>query len=229
MNFRGCKLQVSMLLSLTALLVQHELASGQLIGNRTLGAPATSLSQQRGTSAITSATSSPSVGIGLASAGGIGQAANAIGSLGNRLQVDSTRFVRGNRSRQDFVGSNRSDLTGFVGSGQAIGIGRVPSAVENLRIETTTTKINRPLPPQPTKGMYYPRLELDFETMPRQVSPDVSDRVAQFSGGNARVTMTGSTAILRGQVDTIRTSELLVQLLSFEPGIDRVKNELLVK
>lgn len=229
MNFRGCKLQVSMLLSLTALLVQHELASGQLIGNRTLGAPATSLSQQRGTSAITSATSSPSVGIGLASAGGIGQAANAIGSLGNRLQVDSTRFVRGNRSRQDFVGSNRSDLTGFVGSGQAIGIGRVPSAVENLRIETTTTKINRPLPPQPTKGMYYPRLELDFETMPRQVSPDVSDRVAQFSGGNARVTMTGSTAILRGQVDTIRTSELLVQLLSFEPGIDRVKNELVVK
>jgi hypothetical protein len=157
------------------------------------------------------------------------------------MQVNNTRFVRGNRSRQDFVGSNRSDLDGFVGSGQAIGIGRVPSAVDNLRIETTKTKINRPLPPQPAKGMYYPRLEIDFETTASQnkerveerlvegpASQDVSDRVAQFSGGSASVSMAGSTAILRGRVNTIRTSELLVQLLNFEPGVDRVKNELSV-
>ena len=232
MIVRVCKFQVSMWMSLAALLVQHEIASAQLIGNRAMGAPATSLTQQRAAAGATP----PNVGIGLASNGGIGQAANAIGSLGNRMQVDNTRFVRGNRSRQDFVGSNRTDLDGFVGAGQAIGMGRVPSAVENLRIETTKTKINRPLPPQPAKGMYYPRLEIDFNTTVSQnerpvegpASQDVSDRVAQFSGGNASVTMAGSTAILRGRVNTIRTSELLVQMLSFEPGIDRVKNELLV-
>ncbi len=240
MIVRGCRLQVSMLMSLVALLLQHELASAQLVGNRVLGGPATSLTQQR--AAI--GAPPPNIGIGLANTGGIGmanpggigQAANAIGSLGTRLQVNNTRFVRGNRARQDFVGSNRSDLDGFVGSGQAIGIGRVPSAVDNFRIETTKTKINRPLPPQPAKGMYYPRLEIDFETTasPNQqlgegpASQDVTDRVTQFSGGNASVSMAGSTAILRGKVNSIRTSELLVQLLSFEPGIDRVKNELSV-
>jgi len=238
MIVRGSKLQVSMLMSLVALLLQPQFAAAQLIGNRAIGAPAASLSQQR------AASSAPpsNIGIGLANTGGIGQAANAIGSLGTRMQVNNTRFVRGNRSSQDFVGSNRMDLDGFVGSGQAIGVGRVPSAVENLRIETTKTKINRPLPPQPAKGMYYPRLEIDFETtMASQneglveglaegpASQDVSDRVSQFSGGNASVRMAGSTAILRGRVNTIRTSELLVQLLSFEPGIDRVKNELLVQ
>ena len=232
MIIRGCKLQVSMLLSLVALLLQHELANAQLIGNRVLGGPATSLTQQRAASVAPP----PNIGIGLANPVGIGQAANAIGSLGTRMQVNNTRFVRGNRSRQDFVGSNRSDLDGFVGSGQAIGIGRVPSAVDNLRIETTKTKINRPLPPQPAKGMYYPRLEVDFETTasPNQqlvegpASQDVTDRVTQFSGGSASVSMAGSTAILRGKVNSIRTSELLVQLLSFEPGIDRVKNEISV-
>ncbi len=232
MIVHGCKFQVSMLMSLIVFFMQYELASAQLIGNRVIGAPATSLTQQR----AMGGTTPPNAGTGLASTGGIGQAANAIGSLGTRMQVNNTRFVRGNRSSQDFVGSNRSDLNGFVGAGQAIGIGRVPSAVENLRIETTKTKINRPLPPQPAKGMYYPRLEIDFRTTASQSEPivegpasqDVSDRIAQVSGGNARVTMAGNTAILRGQVNTVRISDLLVQLLSFEPGIDRVKNELVV-
>lgn len=214
--------KLTWMMAIMAILVQQEFASGQLIGNRTVGAPVLSLTQQR-------------AGGGAATSNmGIGQATDAIGALSSRLQIDNTRFVRGKRSRDDVVGSNRTDLNGFVGSGQAIGIGRVPSSVENLRLETTKTKINRPLPAQPAKGMYYPRLEIDFETtesqgerlVERQVSQDVSDRVAQFSGGKASVSMAGSTAILRGRVSTLRTSELLVQLLSFEPGIDRVKNEL---
>ena len=225
MIIRSYKLQVSVLLAIMAMLVQHKIAEGQLVGNRSIGTPAQSLTQQK--AAGNPATPSP----------GIGQASNAIGTLGNRMQVDNTRFVRGNRSRQDFVGSNRTDLDGFVGSGQALGVGRVPSSVENFRIETTKTKINRPLPPQPAKGMYYPRLEIDFETASSQgalnregpASIDTSDRVAQFSAGNATITMSGTTAILRGTVNSVRTSELLVQLLSFEPGIDRVKNELFVR
>ncbi len=225
MILRSYKLQVSVLLAIMAMLVQHKVAEGQLVGNRSIGTPALSLTQQR--AAGNPAIPSP----------GIGQASNAIGTLGSRMQVDNTRFVRGNRSRQDVVGSNRTDLNGFVGVGQALGVGRVPSSVENFRIESTKTKINRPLPPQPAKGMYYPRLEIDFEKASSQgelhregpASVDTSDRVAQFSAGTAVITMAGTTAILRGTVNSVRTSELLVQLLSFEPGIDRVKNELKVR
>ncbi|HUP77383.1 MAG TPA: hypothetical protein VM260_02400, partial [Pirellula sp.] len=117
------------------------------------------------------------------------------------------------------------------------GVGRVPSATENLRIETSKAKINRPLPPQPAKGMYYPRLEIDFVNASSQeeslkegpAGKEANLRVAQFSAGSAKVTMLGSTAILRGTINSVRSSELLEQLLSFEPGIDRVKNELVVQ
>lgn len=225
MIVRGLTLPVLGLITVLTWLLQPETSLGQLIGNRTLGGPAASLTQQ------SAAANAPATNAGL------GQASNALGSLGTTMQTSNKRFLRGNRSRQDFVGSNRSDLNRFVGSGQALGVGRVPSAVENLRIETTKTKINRPMPPQPAQGMYYPRLELDFEPSssegrPRSeaaVNPDLRERMAQFSSGSATVTMLGNTAIIRGTVDSTRTSQLLVQILSFEPGIDQVKNELVIK
>ena len=200
-----------------------ESVSAQLVGNRTLGAPALSLQQQR-TGSATPGTPA----IGTAFAPGVG------GATG--LQGGNNRFIRGNRSRSDFVGSNLTDRRGFVGSGQALGVGQVRSAVENLRIETTKSA-NRPLPPQPAKGMYYPRLEVGFDPPELQAvsinetiaSPGIIDRVAQFSNGNVQVTMSGSTAILRGTVPSNRAAELLSQVLSFEPGIDRVMNELVVK
>ncbi len=218
-------LQASMLVAAASLLSQQKIASGQLIGNQSIGGPTLSLTQQRTAGSAASA----NIGPGLAS--------NAIGSLGNRMQIDNTRFVRGNRSRQNFVGSNRTDLTGFVGSSQALGVGRVPSASESLRIETTKIKVNRPLPLQPAKGMYYPRLELDFESTstPSELvreSPanqDTKERIALFSAGGATVTISGNTAILRGAVSSAKAAELLTQLLSFEPGIDRVKNELVIE
>ena len=233
MILRRCPFFVSLLMAAVNVLVQHEIASAQLIGNRAVGAPLSSPTQQRAPGVSTN----PNQGAGQTNAGGIGQASNAIGSLGNRMQIDNTRFVRGNRARQDFVGSNRADLSGFVGAGQALGVGRVPSATENLRIETSKAKINRPLPPQPSKGMYYPRLEIDFERTSLQkeshrespAGKEASERIAQFSAGHATVTMSGSTAILRGTVYSVRESELLAQLLSFEPGIDRVKNELVIQ
>ena len=159
MIFRRYTFYVSLLIAAVNVAVQHEIASAQLIGNRAVGAPLSSPSQQR----APGVPSAPTQGAVQTNAGGIGQASNAIGSLGNRMQIDNTRFVRGNRSRQDFVGSNRTDLSGFVGAGQALGVGRVTSATESLRIETSKAKINQPLPPQPAKGMYYPRLEIDFE------------------------------------------------------------------
>ncbi|HUP81183.1 MAG TPA: hypothetical protein VM260_21715, partial [Pirellula sp.] len=70
------------------LLIQNEIACAQLIGNRSVGAPLSSPSQQRAPGVPTA----PSQGTVQANAGGIGQASNAIGSLGNRMQIDNTRF-----------------------------------------------------------------------------------------------------------------------------------------
>lgn len=203
------------LIVVVAYLVKLPTASAQLIGNRTPGSPVLSLQQQR---------TGTAQALGAASGGASGLQANA-------------RYLRGNRSAQDFVGSNRTDLSGFVGSGQAIGVGRVPSAAENLKLETTRAdRINRPLPPQPAKGMYYPRLELESDVevsgeIPSigPASPAAMERLAEFSKGQANVTMSGTTAILRGTVATNREAALLAQILAFEPGIDRVKNELVVK
>lgn len=205
------------LIVVIAFAIKLPYASAQLIGNRAIGSAAQSLTQQRTGSAT------PTSGSTIGAASG--------------LQSPNARYMRGNRSRQDFVGSNRTDQTGFVGSGQAIGVGRVPSATENLKLETTKAgRINRPLPPQPAKGMYYPRLsiESDDETsseLPRigPASPAVTERIAEYSNGQANVTMVGTTAILRGKAASRRDADLLAQILSFEPGIDRVKNELVVK
>lgn len=184
----------------------------QLFGNRTVGRPIDSPLNPGG---------------GVESAAGV-----AAGMLDG-----SERFVRGNRSRRDFVGSNRGSQTGFVGSTQAIGIGRVPPATQGLRIERSDApQLNRPLPPQLSKGLYYPRLELGFTLpapaiAPREVaaSQRMLDRVYGVAGESAVLTVAGRTAILRGTVDSARAAELAEQLLSFEPAIDYVQNELVFK
>lgn len=211
---------------LATVLVQQERTYAQLIGNRPVSSP-TSSSQQRPANNL----NTPGMGSGLT--GGISPLSPTL-----TLQNGPKRYLRGNRSRLDFVGSNRTDLSGFVGAEQALGVGGVPSAADSLRLETTrNAKTNKPLPAQPAKGMYYPRLEIAFDVAPSQgellpvgdASMDIRERVAEVSGGSVNVTMSGNTAILRGTVSSVRTSELLTQLLTFEPGVNGVKNELVVK
>lgn len=186
-------------------------ARGQLIGNRAVGV-APGFNQPR-------------------SAGG-----NQGGS-NNLSPTISGRFVRGNRARNDFVGSNRTDQTGFVGSTQALGVGRVASAVEGLRIQNQRGA-NRPLPMQPATGLYYPRLAIDFpvgndtnessETADRAetVFEEAQYRVSKVTGANVNVVRVGGLAIARGVVKDERTADLIVTLLGFEPGVDQVRNEM---
>ena len=186
-------------------------AMGQLIGNRTVGA-AIGSSQPRA------------------------QGGNP--NAGNSLSPSiSGRFVRGNRSRNDFVGSNRTDQQGFVGSTQAIGVGRVPSSVEGLRASNQRS-VNRPLPAQPTTGLYYPKLDIDFDvaeeassesgemTRAEVVFVEAQERVAKIAGAKVNVVRVGGLVIVRGSVQSKKMEELIVTLLGFEPGVDQVKNEL---
>lgn len=188
----------------------------QLFGSRTVGRPINSPLNQ---------------------GGGLGPSGGAAGGATAGILDGSERFVRGNRSRREFVGSNRSSQTGFVGSTQAIGVGRVPAATEGLRIEQSAApRLNRPLPPQRSRGLYYPRLELGFSLPDTLVAPTevaanqrMLDRIYGVAGDSVDLTISGRTAILRGTVENARAAELAEQLLSFEPAIDHVQNELVYK
>lgn len=228
--------------------VQTE-AHGQLFGNQTIGSSPTQLRSPFGNTGQ-GARGTPSLGPapgqpapfgqqgrqGLQGPPGLQgqQASNGPGMLdGNE------RFVRGNRSRQDFVGTGRNDLTGFVGAGQAIGVGRVPAASDSFRLEATNAaRVNKPLPKQPAKGMYYPRLVLDLDSRSLDrssqvsavaASPAIQGRAKHAGGEGVQVFVNGGTAILRGTVDSKRTAELVVNVLSFEPGIDSVDNQLTIR
>ncbi|MCU0712735.1 MAG: hypothetical protein MUC43_11790 [Pirellula sp.] len=185
-------------------------AMGQLIGNRTIGA------------AIGS--SQPRAQAGNPNSGSLSPSING-------------RFVRGNRSRNEFVGSSRTDQQGFVGSTQAIGVGRVQSSVEGLRVPNQRS-VNRPLPAQPSTGLYYPKLDLDFgtaqETSDRlgettraeTVFSEAQERISKIAGAKINVVRVGGLAIVRGTVQSKKTEDLIVTLLGFEPGVDQIKNEL---
>ncbi|MEZ6148968.1 MAG: BON domain-containing protein [Pirellulaceae bacterium] len=60
----------------------------------------------------------------------------------------------------------------------------------------------------------------------------VTERFAKMplppSLDNVQITMQGRTAVLRGQIETLEDGKLVENLLSLEPGIDGVKNELVV-
>lgn len=198
-------------------------AFGQLIGNRTIGSPIGPSAQRTGGSL-------PGGTLGMASS-------SAPAAFGGSLQSGNNRFIRGNRAKGDFVGSNRTDQSGFVGNEQALGVGRVSTTTDSLKVETKAQRINRPLPPQPAKGMYYPRLVLESETPEKllvenidlresEAKPEIVERLRGIA--NVSIAMRGRTAILRGTVDSEGQSELLERVLSFEPSVDRIQNELRV-
>ena len=209
-------------------------AHAQLFGNQTIGTSPSQLRSPLGNGSQGARGTFPSPGpAGAPAAGG------QTGAAGPGMLDGNERFVRGNRARQDFVGTGRNDLTGFVGAGQAIGVGRVPAATDSFRLEATSAaRVNKPLPKQPAKGMYYPRLVLDLETKHPELnsrtaavaaSSEIQRRVQSAGAEYVQVLVNGETAILTGSVDSKRTAELVVNVLSFEPGIDRIDNQLTVR
>lgn len=158
---------------------------------------------------------------------------------GQSMISGSERFIRGNRSRRDFIGTRNSPTqqARFIGSAQAIATGRVLPASEGVKVnEAGAARINRPLPPQPAKGMYYPKLEMEQATL-TEVSADdpqrsaevdqrLRNRLKSLAGDDVRISTYGNVAVLQGTVQSARTEELLAQMVAFEPGIDDVRSEL---
>lgn len=223
-NIAGCIALVAPF-AVSALCNGCSVAHAQLIGNRTVGNAPGNI-QQTPPSGRLGAGSFTNMS---ANSGPMGPGGLNLGTTQGGIQTNG-RFVRGNRARGDFVGSNRTELKGFVGSGQALGVGRVTSAVENIKVETRAARINRPMPSQPKKGMYYPRLELDLssrdtpEPIPATLfNQDLQRRVAKVAGFEPKVSLNGRTAILDPSSVPADSIDMIKTLLSFEPGIDRIE------
>jgi len=165
-----------------------------------------------------------------------GEAPAAMDSAGV-VQGDE-RFLRGNRSRNEFVGSDRGSQEGFIGSGQAIGVGRVRTSVESLvEPPDRSAQINRPLPPLPAGGMYYPRLSIASSEMAsasyissvtNKRDAKLQARLSQAAGSNIQVTRQGERTVLRGRVASESMLEKLRILASFEPHVDMIESQLRV-
>ncbi|MBM4001316.1 MAG: BON domain-containing protein [Planctomycetes bacterium] len=146
------------------------------------------------------------------------------------------RFLRGNRGRREFVGSDERSLGGFVGSEQARTSGNVPSSTTGLRPPPDrSSTLNRPIPPLGARDPYHPRLTIGFQAPSDNVT-DLERRLAaqlaespRFAGaGRFEVSVEGRTAILRGEVAAAKDRDLAELVVRFEPGISDVRNELAV-
>jgi len=130
-----------------------ESVEGQMFGQRSMGQPMSRQSRP-GSGQL------PSLGQGMLPGMG-GAMPGQGGGAPQGIVQGQERFLRGNRNPSAFVGSDRRDQQGFVGSEQSIGSGgRVATATEGLRVESSRAR-NRPLSAKSTRGMYPPRLVLD--------------------------------------------------------------------
>lgn len=180
----------------------------------------------------------------------------------SRPATDSTgtvtsdrRFMRGQRSAADFVGSGQSDGGTFVGAVQGQTQGTVTPTTAGLR-EEARPALNVPRGPAAADAMYLPRLSVAFVAPERTVSPvGIQRRYDALKGArqspaprpgapvenpvpvrkpairlraSIEVSVAGRVATLRGVAASEHDRRLAELLAGFEPGIDSVNNQIRV-
>ncbi len=145
--------------------------------------------------------------------------------------VRGQRFLRGNRSTRDFVGSDRSETQEFVGMQQAGAGAMVRSAVAGIvDAADASYQLNRPATVAPADRPYDARLSVGFAY--RGLPPEVvADRISQQLAvltSSIEVSVEGRVATLRGEVVSAADRRLAELLAGIEPGISAVRNELRV-
>lgn len=153
------------------------------------------------------------------------------GVSGETGMVRNQRFVRGNRSAGEFVGSDRGDASRFVGTQQAGAGTAVRSAVAGIQAAgDESNQVNRPARRLAANEPYPPRLSVAFD-----YDVESSDRIArslqrryELQDLPIEVSVEDRTAILRGVVTSEEQRTLAELLAGFEAGISFVQNELTV-
>ena len=154
-----------------------------------------------------------------------------------RAATEGQRFSRGARGPNEFVGSDRGDVTTFVGSEQGRTQGPVTSAVTGLR-EQTPPRVNQPRAAAASTGLNAPRiilspeLRLRSDRFARRESLAPQRRLGEFfavrSGSQIVANGSGQNVTLTGRVATSREKRIAGLIASFEPGVRVVRNDLRV-
>lgn len=174
--------------------------------------------------------------------GQLGQALSLQSTSGGPTSIEDVgtlkgteRYLRKNRRPTDFIGPDGRESRRYVGALQARARGTVPPTTQGLtRRVDRSASLNQPLTPTRRGGVYHPQLEINFE-VPAGAAADLSAhraldtlaRSPQLAGpSRIAVSMAGRTAILQGEVPSARDREVAEILLSFEPGVSEIQNEL---
>ena len=157
----------------------------------------------------------------------------AIGTMVN----EEARFIRGNRSITDFVGTDSLEAGAFVGAQQA-GVGDlIESAVDEMleieAVEDPNLSAEPVIPPRLLLNP--PRLQLGFVPTPTaapQLSATIKDQLQTSLTENLAsgivVSAEAGVVTLQGVVPSERERKLAGLLVGFEPGVLRVENALTV-
>lgn len=146
------------------------------------------------------------------------------------------RFLRDQRSASDFVGASAAGggAAGFVGATSAVT--NAVSSITGLR-EETRPPLNRPRTLR-NGGLYAERLMLSTDSLSSSSGESVQTPPLILSSGlNAflqarelqiEVSSEGRSVTLRGEVPSEHDRQMAAMIVSFEPGIQTVVNDLTV-
>ncbi len=151
--------------------------------------------------------------------------ATSVGTLRNQ------RFLRGNRRPSEFVGTDRRDAAGFVGrqeagSARLIGAALAPP----VPMRRPDEQVNQPVPASVGQGPYPPKLHVNFPVPQRdekQLASEIEARLTRL-GHSIEVSVADHVATIRGKVASEEERRLAAVLVSFEPGVWEIQNELQV-
>jgi hypothetical protein len=165
----------------------------------------------------------------------VGSTSGSFLSRSNAPGTSGTRFgtVQGFGSLAGGTGGLTSSLIGGTTLGGAIGrgMGQTGGGFGNQRgaqlgTQTPATGSSRPIRFKIRSGFTVPRATMT--TVSRRFEQRLSRLPGLAEANDVTVQMEGTTAVLIGSVATDRESELVARLALLEPGIETVRNELLV-
>jgi hypothetical protein len=210
-------------------------------GSRTLGGTNSANRTGRSTGASNSPLSAQQGNALSGANGGQGQ------GQGASTVVGGERFVRGNRQGA-FVGADSSEATnsysqqGAAGLGAMGGLGGMGGGLGGMmgnqmmmqafRQSTQQNQTGRNQQ-QNSKNQLRPTFKVGFETGPSLTTTFTARQQSRYTNlpalkgkGNIEVLMEGDTLVLRGQVASAGDRKLAEDLLSLEPEVSQVRNEL---
>ena len=135
------------------------------------------------------------------------------------------------------MGADQNKGTGFVGNEQARTSGRIASPTGGMKnFADKSSQINRPVPSLRSTDPYPAVLTLPESWRPKprtqvqveQLNEIFTNELKRKVNDSIEVSVEARSATLRGEVSSVKDKNLAKLLILFEPGIDVVRNEIVI-